>query len=220
LLGPNGAGKTTTLRMVTGLLRPDAGQVHIGGIDVWHEPERVKATIGVLPEDLRLFDRLRGRELLLYTGLLRQLPEATIDDRAAQLLGILDLEAAANEFVVDYSHGMRKKIALAAALLHTPTVLFLDEPFEAVDPVSGRAIRTVLQRFTERGGTVVLSSHVMSLVERLCSHAAIIHAGRAATSGTLAELTGGGDLEDVFVRIVGSNDIDEGALGWLDSSSG
>ena len=219
LLGPNGAGKTTALRMITGLLRPDAGQVWIDGTDVWAEPEVVKARIGVLPEDLRLFDRLRGRELLTYTGLLRGMDEATIAERAEQLLRVLDLGSSADELVIDYSHGMHKKIALAAALLHAPPVLFLDEPFEAVDPVSARAIRTVLQRFTDNGGTVVLSSHVMALVERLCDHAAIIHRGRALAAGPLEALARHGDLEEVFIDLVGGQDVGEEALSWLDSSS-
>ena len=219
LLGPNGAGKTTSLRMMTGLLRPDAGRVLLAGTDVWARPEAVMSRIGVLPEDLRLFDRLRGRELLTYTGLLRRMDETEVARRADQLLALLDLEGAADEFVVDYSHGMRKKIALAAALLHGPDLLFLDEPFEAVDPVSGRAIRTVLQRFTARGGTVVISSHVMTLVEQLCDHVAIVHAGRVVAAGPRQELAPEGQLEDVFVRLVGGRDVGEEALGWLGSSS-
>lgn len=220
LLGPNGAGKTTTLRLVTGLLRPDAGQVLIDGIDVWAEPERVKARIGVLPEDLRLFDRLRGRELLTYVGLLRRMPQEVIDERCDDLLTLLDLQDDAGAFVVDYSHGMRKKIALAAALLHAPRVLFLDEPFEAVDPVSARAIRSVLRRFADAGGTVVLSSHVMVLVEQLCDHVAIVHNGRVLTAGPIAQLAGRGELEDTFLRLVGRPDPDEEVLAWLGSSSG
>jgi ABC-2 type transport system ATP-binding protein len=220
LVGPNGAGKTTTLRMVTGLLRPDAGSVWIEGTDVWQDPAAAKARIGVLPEDLRLFDRLRGGELLTYTGLLRGLDPAVVEERSEQLLAVLDLTGAAGEFVVDYSHGMRKKIALASALLHGPRVLFLDEPFEAVDPVSGRAIRTVLRRFTGNGGTVVFSSHVMALVEQLCDHVGIMHLGRVVAAGSTAAVAAGDDLEDVFVRLVGGVDVEEGALGWLDSSSG
>lgn len=220
LLGPNGAGKTTSLRMVTGLLRPDRGDVLIEGEPLWPRPETVKGRIGVLPEDLRLFDRLRGGELLTYTGLLRRMPAGLVEERAGQLLDVLDLAAAADEFVADYSHGMRKKIALAAALLHNPGVLFLDEPFEAVDPVSGRAIRTVLRRFTASGGTVVISSHVMALVEPLCDHVAVIDHGRVLTAGPIRELADDGALEDVFVQLVGGRDPGEEALAWLDSSSG
>ena len=220
LLGPNGAGKTTSLRMITGLLRPDTGHVLIDGVDVWQRPEVVKARIGVLPEDLRLFDRLRGRELVTYTGLLRRMDADLVAERTEQLLTLLDLHDAADEFVVDYSHGMRKKIALAAALLHGPDLLFLDEPFEAVDPVSGRAIRTVLRRFTERGGTVVLSSHVMALVEQLCDHLAIVHRGQVVAAGRREDVAVDGQLEDVFVRLVGGRDVGEEDLGWLGSSSG
>jgi ABC-2 type transport system ATP-binding protein len=219
LLGPNGAGKTTSLRMITGLLRPDAGRVLIDGRDIWAEPSEVKGRIGVLPEDLRLFDRLRGRELLTYTALLRRMDNETAAERADQLLAVLDLQSAANELVVDYSHGMRKKIALAAALLHGPQVLFLDEPFEAVDPVSARAIRTVLQRFTQRGGTVVLSSHVMALVEQLCDHVAIIHQGRTLTAGPLDAVAARGHLEETFVDLVGGHHVGEEELAWLGSSS-
>ena len=220
IVGVNGAGKTTTLRMTTGLLRPDTGQVLIEGRDVWGEPESVKARIGVLPDDLRLFDRLRGGELLTYAGLLRGLDAAIVEERAGQLIEVLDLAAAADAFVVDYSHGMRKKIALAAALLHAPQVVFLDEPFEGIDPVSARTIRTVLQRFTAAGGTVVLSSHVMALVEQLCDHVAIIDRGRVVAAGTVAAVAGGRSLEDVFVDLVGGRELGEEALPWLGFSSG
>jgi ABC-2 type transport system ATP-binding protein len=219
LLGPNGAGKTTSLRMITGLLRPDAGEVLIDGDEVWHDPVPSKARIGVLPEDLRMFDRLRGRELLTYTGLLRGMDPEVVEARADELLTVLDLGDAQGRLVVDYSHGMRKKVALAAALLHAPRILFLDEPFEAVDPVSGRTIRTVLQRFTRGGGTVVLSSHVLALVEQLCDHVAIVHRGRLVAAGTLDEVKDGRPLEDVFVERVGRADDGGGALSWLGSSS-
>ncbi|MGZ6825858.1 MAG: ABC transporter ATP-binding protein, partial [Mycobacteriales bacterium] len=168
LVGPNGAGKTTTLSMATGLLRPDAGTVLVDGVDVWRDPREAKRRIGVLPEGLRLFERLSGAELLEFSGRLRGLPEDVVRARAQELLATFGLTGAAQQLVVDYSTGMRKKVALAAALLHNPGVLFLDEPFEAVDPVSARTIRDVLSRFTSRGGTVVFSSHVMELVERLC----------------------------------------------------
>lgn len=219
LVGVNGAGKTTVLRMATGLLRPDAGRALIEGLDVWEQPLAVKARIGVLPDDLRLFDRLRGTELLTYAGLLRRMEPRVVDERVGQLLDVLDLEGAADTFVVDYSHGMRKKIALAAALLHGPRVLFLDEPFEGIDPVSARTIRGVLTRFTAAGGTVVLSSHVMALVEQLCDHVAIVHRGRVVVAGPVDEVARGGDLEDVFVGLVGAREPGEEALPWLGSSS-
>jgi len=220
LVGPNGAGKTTTIRMMTALLRPDRGQVWIESRDVWADPIGVKEHIGVLPDEFRLFDRLTGAELLNYCGLLRGLPADVVTARTAELLEVLDLTDAADTLVVDYSTGMRKKVALAAALLHGPTVLFLDEPFEAVDPVSTRIIRGVLERFTGAGGTVVFSSHVMEVVERLCDRVAVVHQGRIIAEGPVDELRAGRRLEDVFVDLVGAEDADSGVLGWLGGSAG
>jgi ABC-2 type transport system ATP-binding protein len=219
LVGPNGAGKTTTMRITTGLLRPDAGAVWVDGIDVWADPVAAKRHIGVLPEDLNLFERLSGLELLTYHGLLRRMDMAVITSRARDLLDVLNLADAADTMVVDYSHGMRKKIALAAALLHSPKVLFLDEPFEAIDPVSARAIRLVLEQLTHTGATVVFSSHVMELVESLCDRVAIVHAGRVVATGTLDEVRQGQPLEEVFVRLVGAGEAPTGSLKWLGSSS-
>ncbi|WKX74276.1 ABC transporter ATP-binding protein [Streptomyces sp. XD-27] len=217
LVGPNGAGKTTTLSMVTGLLRPDSGTVEIAGHDVWRDPVAVKARIGVLPEGLRLFERLSGRELLAYTGRLRGLPGDEVDKRATQLLDVLDLSAAQHKLVVDYSTGMRKKIGLAAALLHNPEVLFLDEPFEGVDPVSAQTIRGVLERYTGSGATVVFSSHVMELVESLCDWVAVMAAGRIRAHGPLAEVRGDApSLQDAFLSLVGAGDLGAGHdLDWL-----
>ena len=215
LVGPNGAGKTTTLRMATGLLRPDRGTVWVDGIDVWGDPVAAKARIGVLPEELQLFDRLTGRELLTYTGLLRGLAPDVVDERAAQLIAVLGLEEASETLVVDYSHGMGKKIGLAAALLHGPRILFLDEPFEAIDPVSARAIRGVLERYTGSGGTIVFSSHVMALVEQLCDRVAVMHRGDLVATGAIDEVRDGRPLEDVFVDLVGAGEAVTGDLGWL-----
>ncbi|MFI9104703.1 ABC transporter ATP-binding protein [Streptomyces fildesensis] len=216
LVGPNGAGKTTTLSMVTGLLRPDDGTVLITGHDVWTDPVAVKSRIGVLPEGLRLFERLSGRELLAYTGRLRGLPGAEVDKRAAQLLDVLDLSAAQNKLVVDYSTGMRKKIGLAAALLHNPEVLFLDEPFEGVDPVSAQVIRGVLERYTRSGATVVFSSHVMELVESLCDWVAVMAAGRIVAQGPLADVRGeASSLQDAFLSLVGATERGGQDLDWL-----
>lgn len=223
LVGPNGAGKTTTMRMATGLLRPDAGVVWIDGFDVWKDRRSgvaVKAHIGVLPEDLNLFERLSAAELLTYTGLLRGMDPSIVRDRCAELLDTLTLADAANTMIVDFSHGMRKKIALAAALLHAPRVLFLDEPFEAVDPVSARTIKAVLETYTSGGGTVIFSSHVMELVESLCDRVAIVNAGRIVASGRIDDLRAGRSLEDAFVSLVGGADTPTGKLGWLGSSSG
>ncbi|MFF3561856.1 ABC transporter ATP-binding protein [Streptomyces sp. NPDC002574] len=217
LVGPNGAGKTTTLSMVTGLLRPDDGTVDVAGADVWRDPVAVKSRIGVLPEGLRLFERLTGRELLAYTGRLRGIPGAETDRRAAQLLDVLDLAGSANKLVVDYSTGMRKKIGLAAALLHNPEVLFLDEPFEGVDPVSAQVIRGVLERYTASGATVVFSSHVMELVESLCDWVAVMASGRIVAQGRLADVRGqAATLQDAFLTLVGAHDRAEGReLDWL-----
>jgi len=218
LVGPNGAGKTTTLSMLTGLLRPDAGSALVDGVDVWQDPLETKRRIGVLPEGLRLFERLTGSELLTYVGRLRRLPAAAIELRTGELLGVLDLEPAGDTLVVDYSTGMRKKVALAAALLHNPAVLFLDEPFEGVDPVSARTIRAVLERYTATGSTVVFSSHVMELVERLCDSVGVISAGRVVASGPLDVVRGNRSLEDAFVELVGAGGREDRGLSWLGSS--
>ena len=215
LVGPNGAGKTTSIRMMTGLLRPDAGLVRIQGFDVWADPPAAKARIGVLPDDFRLYERLSGLELLTYSGLLRGLPPDLVADRTGELLDVLDLVAAQDKLVVDYSTGMRKKIALAAALLHGPQVLFLDEPFESVDPVSTRTIRQVLERFAEVGNTVVFSSHVMEVVERVCDRVAILARGQVIAEGAVDDLRGGRRLEDVFIELVGGRETGEAILGWL-----
>ena len=219
LVGPNGAGKSTTLKMTTGLLRPDEGTAVVDGIDVWQSPVEAKRRIGVLPEDLRLFDRLSGRELLTFNGLLRGMDPAVIEDRAADLLGVLGLADAAGQLVIDYSQGMRKKIALGCALLHAPRVVFLDEPFESVDPVSARTIREVLEHYTEAGSTVVFSSHVMETVERLCDRVAVMHRGRLVASGWVDDVRDGQSLEDAFIRLVGAEDSVRAALPWLDTSS-
>ncbi|MVU82864.1 ATP-binding cassette domain-containing protein [Nocardia sp. ET3-3] len=217
LVGPNGAGKTTTLSMAVGLLRPDHGIARIFGTEVWSDPARAKAAVGVLPDGLALPERLTGRELLNFTGLLRGMDKATVVGRADELLNVLELNDAENTVVVDYSAGMRKKIGLATALLHAPKLLVLDEPFEAVDPVSAGTIRTILQRFVAAGGSVVLSSHVMALVETICDRVAVINRGRVVAGGTLAEVRGDGTLEEAFVRLVGGRVGGEEGLSWLAS---
>jgi ABC-2 type transport system ATP-binding protein len=220
LVGPNGAGKTTTLRMATGLLRPDSGTVRVDGIDVWNDPVRAKAIIGVVPEEPRLFERLTGRELLTYNGLLRNMPLEVVASRSEELLSVLDLPGAEDTLIVDYSLGMRKKITLAAALLHAPRILFLDEPFEAVDPISARTIRAVLERDVSKGATVIFSSHVMEIVERLCDRVCILHRGKPVAEGPLDDVRAGRTLEDAFVDLVGAAPPPEGSLEWLDTSSG
>ncbi|MGV9839534.1 ABC transporter ATP-binding protein [Nocardia niigatensis] len=217
LVGPNGAGKTTTLSMAVGLLRPDHGAARIFGHEVWSDPVQAKTVVGVLPDGLALPERLTGRELLNFTGLLRGMDKATVVGRADELLHVLELDGAENTVVVDYSAGMRKKIGLATALLHAPKLLVLDEPFEAVDPVSASTIRTILQRFVAAGGSVVLSSHVMALVESICDRVAVINRGRVVAGGTLAQVRGEGTLEEAFVRLVGGRVGGEEGLSWLAS---
>jgi ABC-2 type transport system ATP-binding protein len=220
LVGPNGAGKSTLLSMATGLVRPTAGSVRVAGHDVWTDPVEAKRRSGVLPEGLRLFERLTGRELLGFTGRLRGLRGADTDARADELLRVLDLTGAAEMLVADYSTGMRKKIGLAAALLHNPAVLFLDEPFEAVDPVSARVIRDVLERYTRSGSTVVFSSHAMELVDRLCDTVCVLNKGHVVAAGPIEQVRGGRSLEDAFLALVGAGGTGAGGLRWLGSSSG
>ena len=215
LLGPNGAGKTTTLSMTVGLLRPTAGTAYVLGHDVWSDPVEAKRRLGVLPDGVRLFDRLSGAELLAYTGLLRGMDPGEVDARAKDLLDVLGLSDAGRTLVVDYSAGMKKKIGLACALLHAPRLLVLDEPFEAVDPVSAALIRDILHRYVHNGGTVVFSSHVMEVVEKLCTHVAIMADGAIKSVGTLDEVRRGRDLEDVFVEVVGGRTATGQELSWL-----
>jgi ABC-2 type transport system ATP-binding protein len=218
LVGPNGAGKTTTLRMVTGLLRPDSGSAWVQGLDVWRDPVRAKSIIGVVPEELRLFERLTGAELLTYNGLLRGMSPGVVADRSGELLDVLGLSEDATTLVADYSHGMRKKVSLAAALLHAPRVLFLDEPFEGIDPISARVIRSVLERDVAGGATVVCSSHVMELVERLCDRVAVLHRGRLIAEGPIDDVSGGRTLEEAFVDLVGAGGLPDDRLKWLGTS--
>ena len=215
LVGPNGAGKTTTLSMATGLLRPDGGTARVLGVDVWADPAAAKAAMGISPDGMRLFEQLSGRELLLYVGALRRMPREVTEERATELLAVLDLTDDARTVVADYSAGMVKKISLAAALIHAPRLLVLDEPFEAVDPVSGQAIRTILRRYVGSGGTVVMSSHVMELVEGLCDRVAVIAGGRVLAADTTAALTAGGSLHTRFLELVGATDVAGEGLSWL-----
>ena len=219
LVGPNGAGKTTSLSMMTGLLRPDSGQILVNGIDVWADPPAATAAIGVVPAEVRLFDRLSGEELLEYAGRLRGLPAGQARSRAAQLLDVLDLAGDGKRLVADYSTGMRKKAALGCALIHNPPVLFLDEPLEGVDPVSGDVIRRLLTRFVESGSTVLFSSHVMELVEQVCDHVSIIDKGKIVVTGTIDEVRGGKTLQRAFIDLVGPRATDQEVLSWLGSSS-
>ena len=221
-LGPNGAGKSTTIKMFTGLLRPTGGQAFVGGVNVWQDPLRARALMGVLPEYLNLYERLTGREFLTFAGHMYGVPKADIQRRSEELLHVLTLTADADKLVIDYSVGMRKKIALAAALIHRPHVLFLDEPFEGIDPVSSRVIRDILNDLTRHGTTIFFSSHIMEVVERLCTRVGIINQGVLVAEGTLEELraraSGDGHdatLEDVFMNVIGVQD-EAHNLSWLE----
>jgi len=218
VVGPNGAGKTTTLSMVTGLLRPDAGTVTVLDHDVWSDPTAAKRALGVLPDRLRLFDRLTGAQLLHYSATLRGLDGATARKRSTDLAEAFGLGEALGRQVADYSVGMAKKIALAATLIHSPRVLVLDEPFESVDPVSAATITDILRRYTRGGGTVVLSSHSMELVQRTCDSVAIIVGGKVLASGTMAQVRGRKSLEDKFVELAGGRVVAE-SMEWLHSFS-
>ena len=218
IVGPNGAGKTTTLSIVTGLLRPDEGTVSVLGSDVWDDPAAAKRALGVLPDRLRLFDRLTGAQLLYYSATLRGLDGATARKRSADLAAAFGLQDALGRLVADYSVGMTKKIALAAAVIHSPRVLVLDEPFESVDPVSAATVTDVLQRYVAGGGTVLLSSHSMDLVERICDSVAVIVDGHVLASGTVDEVRAGRSLEQTFVELAGGRAVTEG-MEWLQSFS-
>jgi ABC-2 type transport system ATP-binding protein len=217
-LGPNGAGKSTTIKCLTGLLRPTSGEMRILGLDPLADPIGVKRQVGVVPEDLALFDRLTGAETLAFVGQVYGLDRATRRARSAELLELMDLGGAGGELVTDYSHGMRKKLALAAALLPAPRLLFLDEPFEGVDAVASRQIKELLTRFVRGGGTIFLTSHVLEIVERLCDHVGVIRGGKLVAQGTLAELrsgAGAGTLEELFLSLVGASEAPGPALAWL-----
>ncbi|TFC50194.1 ATP-binding cassette domain-containing protein [Cryobacterium sp. TMT2-10] len=218
IVGPNGAGKTTTLSMITGLLRPDEGSVTINGIDVWGSPIAAKRLIGVLPDRLRLFDRLTGAQLIYYSGVLRGLDAVTVRKRSADLAVAFGLEEALNRLVADYSAGMTKKIALACAMIHSPRLLVLDEPFESVDPVSAVNVTEILQKYVASGGTVVLSSHGMDMIQRVCDHVAIIVQGAVLASGTVDEVRGESTLEERFIELAGGRKVAEG-MEWLHSFS-
>jgi ABC-2 type transport system ATP-binding protein len=226
-LGPNGAGKSTSIKMMVGLLRPTSGSVWVGGVDVWKEPLRARSLIGVLPEYLNLYERLTGREFITFAGHMYGLAGIDIRRRTEELLHVLTLADDADKLVVDYSMGMRKKIALAAAMIHRPEVLFLDEPFEGIDPVSSRAIRDILHELTRHGTTIFFSSHIMEVVERLCTRVGIINQGVLVAEGTLQELRerarGGAaegsekdaTLEDIFLNVVGAGNENHN-LSWLE----
>ncbi|MGH9702345.1 MAG: ABC transporter ATP-binding protein [Candidatus Acidiferrales bacterium] len=190
-LGPNGAGKSTTIKMLTGLLAPTAGRIRILGLDLVENPVEVKRQIGVVPEGLALFGRLTGAEFLNFAGRMYGLDRDTAARRTAELLEFMELADRPKTLITDYSHGMQKKLAMAAAVIHGPKILFLDEPFEGVDAIAAGTLKAMLQRMIARGATIFLTSHVLEIVERLCSHVAIIHKGRLVAQGSIEELRAG-----------------------------
>jgi ABC-2 type transport system ATP-binding protein len=226
-LGPNGAGKSTTIKMLTGLLAPTSGQLRVLGVDIIEQPMEVKRRIGVVPEDLNLFERLTGAEMLAFTGRMYGLTNPEIAQRSKELLELMELQDEPKKLIIEYSHGMKKKLSLACALIHRPEILFLDEPFEGVDAIASRTLKDLLSRLTARGLTVFLTSHVLEIVERLCSDIAIIAQGKLLAAGSLTELRKGIRLEDesngpvsleeYFIHIVGGTRIDseEEVLQWL-----
>lgn len=214
LLGRNGAGKSTTLKMVTGLLKPTAGRIRVLGLDLEAEPLAVKRQIGAMPEDMALLDMLTGPQYLRFVGRMYGMPDALIDARQAELFDMLDLAPGPKTLIADYSFGMKKKVALCAALIHGPKIVFLDEPFEGIDPVTSRTIKDILQSLQQSGVTLVLTSHILEVVEKLCPLIAILDEGRLKGFGPLDELRRGGEsLEQLFVGLVGG--AQKGALSWL-----
>src|SRR5216110_3529108 len=236
-LGPNGAGKSTTIKILTGLLAPTSGSIELLGVDFDANPVEVKRQIGVVPEGMGLFERLTGSEYLKFVGRMYGLDRATTQRRSEELLDFMQLADRPKTMIADYSHGMQKKLALAAAVIHGPRILFLDEPFEGVDALAAGALKALLARMTERGTTIFLTSHVLEIVERLCSHVAIIHKGRLVAQGSIQDLragvesrqsklvtpnNGGGSklqelsLEQIFLDVVGGGREVEQELSWLE----
>jgi ABC-2 type transport system ATP-binding protein len=237
-LGPNGAGKSTTIKMLTGLLAPSSGRIEILGLDLEKHPVEVKQQIGVVPEGMALFGRLTGSEFLNFAGRMYGLDRETAAKRSAELLDFMQLADQPKKLVTDYSHGMQKKLAMAAAVIHGPKILFLDEPFEGVDAIAAGTLKAMLQGMIARGATIFLTSHVLEIVERLCSHVAIIHRGKLVAQGSLEELRAGVEarttlgagevaredsalsggkmtLEEIFLRTVGGSRRAEQELSWL-----
>ena len=227
-LGPNGAGKSTTIKMLTGLLAPSAGTIQILGTDLVANPVTVKQQIGVVPEGMALVGRLTGPEYLNFVGRMYGLSRETAAQRATELLEFMQLVNEPRKLVADYSHGMQKKLALAAAVIHAPKVLFLDEPFEGVDAIAAGTLKSMLQGMISRGATIFLTSHVLEIVERLCSHVAIINRGQLVAEGSLDELRSGVQaqvhdqassekltLEEIFLQVVGGTKETSQELSWL-----
>jgi len=217
-LGPNGAGKSTTIKMLTGLLAPTQGTIRILGEDLAdaNRGREVRRRVGVVPEDLALFDNLTAREYLTFVGRMYRLPKATVHQRCEELLVMMGLDHEEKKLTLEYSHGMKKKLTLAAALIPDPALLFLDEPFEGVDAVASRVLRDTLKRCVQRGATVFLTSHVLEIVERLCTDVGIIAAGKLVHQGTMDEIRASGSLEERFLQAVGVEHVERQTLSWLE----
>jgi len=217
-LGPNGAGKSTTIKMLTGLLAPTRGTMRILGeqVDNPEKARQIKRRVGVVPEDLALFDNLTAREYLIFVGRMYRLEPETVRRRAEELLAMMDLDKEEKKLTVEFSHGMKKKLTLAAALIPNPDLLFLDEPFEGVDAVASRILRDTLKRCVARGATVFLTSHVLEIVERLCTDVGIIARGKLVHQSTMDEISSGGSLEERFLEAVGSDRVERQKLSWLE----
>src|SRR4030095_13398619 len=214
-LGPNGAGKSTTIRMLTGLIPPTSGSIELLGLSMPRRGLEIKKRIGLLPDESLLFDRLTGAEFLEFVGRMYGLTRVVARERARALLGLFELEDNHRKLIAEYSKGMRKRVAMAASLIHHPDLFLMDEPFEGVDAVGARLMKDILVDQVRRGATIFLTSHVLEVVERLCDRVAIIHDGKIVTEGTLNDLRGGSEtLEDVFVRVVGAEREFE-RLDWL-----
>jgi ABC-2 type transport system ATP-binding protein len=220
-LGPNGAGKSTTIKMLTGLLAPSQGQILVLGKNMLDPREALeaKSQVGVIPEDLALFDNLTAREYLTFIGRMHLLPRDTIRSRTGELLSLLGLEGEEKKLTLEYSHGMKKKLALAAALLANPDLLFLDEPFEGIDAVTSRVVRDLLTGFVARGSTVFLTSHILEIVERLCTHVGIIVNGRLVEQASLEASRQGSSLEDRFLEKAGADPEATRKLSWLEENA-
>jgi ABC-2 type transport system ATP-binding protein len=217
-LGPNGAGKSTTIKMLTGLLAPTSGTMCIlgEGLENPEKAREVKRRVGVVPEELALFDNLTAREYLTFVGRMYKLPLTTVRERCDELLTMMNLHTEEKKLTLEYSHGMKKKLTLAAALIANPALLFLDEPFEGVDAVASRVLRDTLKRCVQRGATVFLTSHVLEIVERLCTDVGIIVEGKLVYQGTMEEIRTEGSLEERFLEAVGSDHIEQQKLSWLE----
>ena len=218
-LGPNGAGKSTTIKCLTGLLKPTAGTMRILGMDPVTEGVAIKYRVGVVPEDLALFDRLTAEETLSFVAQVHGIDKMTAQHRSDDLLHLMDLKSSASTLVTDFSHGMRKKLSLAAALLPAPRLLFLDEPFEGIDAVASRQIKDLLLSFVSRGGTIFLTSHILEIVERLSTHIGVIVGGALVAQGSIAEVRAAGSagqtLEELFIGLVGGETRAQATLDWI-----